>query len=112
MALKPNQIRFVAGDTLPNLRGTLTEDDGLTPVDLTAGSVALHIGYDPPLIKAATITTPASGVWLVSWQPSDLREGTYNYEIQVTDAAGDVRTWNQHSASGKPLQMVISGEVA
>lgn len=111
MALKPNQIRFVEHDTLPALRGALTNDDG-TPVNLTGASVKLHVQYDTPLVKVANITNPAGGVWEVTWGATDLVAGTWNYEIQVTDAGGGIRTWNRETATDKPLQMVIDGEVA
>jgi hypothetical protein len=111
MALKPNEIRFVANDTLPNLKGTLTEDDG-APVDLTGASVALHVKYETPLEKNATILDAAMGKWLVEWEPGDLIEGKWAYEIQVTDAAGGIRTWNRESTTDRQLTMVIDPEVA
>jgi len=112
MALKSHQLRFIAGDTLPELRGTLTEDDGTTPIDLTGAAVALHIGYEIPLVKTATILDAAAGQWQVSWETSDLREGVYSYEIQITDSGGDMRTINRHSDTDKPLQMIIDPEIA
>ena len=111
MSLKPNEIRYVENDTLPSLQGTITEDDG-TAVDLTGCSVALHIKYDTPLIKTASITDAANGKWLVEWEPGDLQEGKWLYEIQVTDANSDARTWNRESTTDRPLTMVIDAEVA
>lgn len=111
MPLKANEIRFVANDTLPSLRGTLTEDDG-TPVDLSGAHVAVHIKYDTPLEKTATITDAANGKWLVEWEPGDLMAGKWPYEIQVTDATGDVRSWNRESETDRLLTMIIDPEVA
>ena len=111
MALKANQIRFVEHDTLPALRGFLTNDDG-TAVDLSESTVSLHIQYPEPLIKAATVTDAIGGVWEVTWSNTDLIAGTWNYEIQVTGASGGIRTWNRETSTDKPLQMVIDSEVA
>jgi hypothetical protein len=111
MALKPNEIRFVENDTLPKLRGTITEDDG-TPVDLNGASVELHIKYNTPLVKTATILDADNGKWLVEWEPGDLTEGKWVYEIQVTDAAGGIRTWNRESTTDRQLTMVIDPEIA
>ena len=111
MALKPNEIRFVANDTLPNLRGTLTDDAG-EPIDLTGCSIALHIKYDPPRAKAASIIDAPAGVWIGEWEHGDLAEGKWAYEIQVTDSNGDIRTWNREGGTDRLLTMVIDPEVA
>jgi hypothetical protein len=52
------------------------------------------------------------GKWLVEWEPGDLTEGKWAYEIQVTDAAGGIRTWNRESTTDRQLTMVIDPEVA
>lgn len=111
MALKPNEIRFVAGDTLPALRGTLTEDDG-TPVDLTGATVTLHINYATVLVKTASIIDAAAGQWQVDWQPTDLVAGKWTYEIQIDDGSGGVRTWNRDSTTDRQLTLVVDAEVA
>jgi hypothetical protein len=111
MALKANEIRFVANDTLPSLRGTLTEDDG-TPVNLTDCTVNLHIKYDPVLVKTATIVSAIDGIWLVEWEPGDLKAGKWFFEIQVTDSNGDIRTWRKEPSTDKYLTMVIDSEIA
>jgi len=111
MALRPNQIRMVAGDTLPKLRGTLTEDDG-TPVGLTGASVQMHIKYASPLVKTATIEDADNGVWVVEWGPTDLVEGSWTYEIQVTFSDGSVRTFNRETTTDRALSLLIDGEIS
>lgn len=109
MAVKPYEIHYVENDTLPALKGTITEDDG-TPVDLSGATVALHIKYDKPLVKVAQITAPENGQFFVTWTAGNLQAGRWLFEIQVTDAHGGIRTWNR--AEGKPLTLVIDAEVA
>jgi len=112
MSLKSHQLRFVAGDTLPSLIGTLTEDNG-DPINLTGCEVALHIKYKTPLEKAAVIYgPPTDGKYFIEWEPTDLVEGTWLYEVQVTDASGKVRTWNRDDESDKLIEFVIDEEVA
>ena len=111
MALKPYQIRMVENDTLPSLRGTVKEDDGMA-ADLTGGGVEVHINYATPLVKTATIAVPTTGVWVVEWTAGDIRVGTWTYEIQITDSVGNVRTYNRDIDTDKLLEIVIDSEVA
>jgi len=111
MALNPNELGYIENDTLPPLRGTLTEDDG-TPVNLTGCTVNLHINYNPVLIKTASIVNAIDGIWLVEWETGDLKAGRWFFEIQVTDSNGDIRTWRKEPSTDKYLTMVIEREIA
>lgn len=119
MALRANQIRFTANDTLQSLRGTVTEDDGsIVPLD---GTVVLRIDYANPLDdsyaastvleKQAAITDAAAAQYLVEWASGDLRAGTWNYEVEITYASGKNITWNRESTTGRLLEMIIDREI-
>lgn len=94
MTISSNILHYVEGDTLPYMQGTLTNDDG-SPVDLTDMNVTLHIGYNPPLVKIATITDALNGKFFLEWDPTDLVAGRWKYEIQIANAAGGIRTINR-----------------
>lgn len=79
-------MTFTVGDLEKPLSGVCT-DDG-TPVDLTtATAVTVHVRRPDAtvLTRAATVTTPATGVWSMPWQVGDLSlAGSYWCEVQVT----------------------------
>lgn len=111
MALKAHQIRMVQGDTLPKLRGTLSEDG--VPVDLTGGSVKIHIRQEGvTLEKEAELIDAAAGQYIVHWAGTELVPGKHNYEIQVTLGDGGVLTFNRHSATDKLFELLVDAEVA
>lgn len=113
-------FNFVANDTLPTIFGTLTEDDGTTPVNLSGYTITLHIAYSPPLVKAATIISEAGGEFGFYWlnttssptpaNPPDLRAGTWSAEIQIISPEGTKTV--QNSIAGSPLRFVVAAEIA
>lgn len=111
MAIQPHELRYVEGDTLPSMQGTLTNDDG-TAVDLADTVVTVHIKYDPPLVKTATITDAAAGEFLLMWEPTDLISGKWTYEIQLADLSGGIRTINRFPATDKLLTLLIDPQIA
>lgn len=103
------QIDLVEGDTLPWLTGTITDDDGAV-VDVTGWAITLHIGYEPPLVKAATIPTGTDGLYQFAWIAGDLRPGKWPAEVQVVTQIG-VQTF-QHTQAGDKLFLNISRQIA
>tara|TARA_R110002012_G_scaffold142105_1_gene299978 strand:+ start:1227 stop:1559 length:333 start_codon:yes stop_codon:yes gene_type:complete len=92
-------FKYVQGDTGPQLRITLTDEDTGTATDLTGGTVKMHFraaGSTTLLFtKTLTISSPANGgIVLVSWASGELNQdpGTYHGEIEVTRSGGVVET--------------------
>ena len=88
-------FKYVQGDTGPQLRITLTDEDTGTATDLTGGTVRMHFraaGSTTLLFtKTLTISSPATaGIAIVAWSTGDLDQdpGTYHGEIEVTRASG------------------------
>ncbi len=111
MKLKPNQLLYVEGDTKPALAGTVLDDDGITPVDLSGYEIALHIGYSPPVVVPAVIDAP-NGRYVIQWREGDLREGTWPFELQIIDPSGAIITINRHTTNHQLLELVIDQQVA
>lgn len=98
-----NKIYLTANDTLPTLQGTWT--------DLTDATVTMHIAYDTPLVKTATIADdPTTGVFTIEWESGDLVAGTWDAEIQVVTDDGTQTI--SHTAQRRQLQLVIREEIA
>jgi hypothetical protein len=83
-----------AGDTDPALTGQAT--DAGVAIDLTpALSCLVHIERpDGTLIsRAPTITVGTTGAWSFPWQATELIEGVYSVELEVTWSVGHVQTF-------------------
>ena len=83
-----------AGDTDPALTGAAT--DAGVAVDLTpAASCMVHVQHpDGTLIsRAPTVTVGTSGAWSLPWLATELIEGVYNVELEVTWSAGHIQTF-------------------
>jgi len=83
-----------AGDTDPALTGAAT--DGGVAVDLTpALSCLVHVKRpDGTLIsRAPTVAVGTTGAWSLPWQPTELIEGLYSAELEVTWSTGHVQTF-------------------
>tara|TARA_R110002012_G_scaffold92150_2_gene223927 strand:+ start:904 stop:1236 length:333 start_codon:yes stop_codon:yes gene_type:complete len=92
-------FKYVQGDTGPQLRITLTDEDTGTATDLSSGTVKMHFraaGSTTLLFtKTLTITSPpTNGIALVAWSSGELNQdpGTYHGEIEVTRGSGVVET--------------------
>ena len=83
-----------AGDTDPALTGQATDAGGnvnLTP----ALSCMVHVQRpDGTLIsRAPTVAVGTTGAWSLPWQTTELIEGVYSVELEVTWSAGQVQTF-------------------
>ena len=88
-------IRFVHGDTLPQLKLTITDTVTGTVVNLTNYAVYMYIrpagSTQDPIRKMSTVAgniaksnqTTNPGECLVIWGPDDLRLATSMYEAEI-----------------------------
>ncbi len=93
-----NTIYLTEGDTLPVLQGQLVGDSG-EAVDITGYTIALHLNYPEPFVKAAEITDATAGKFVVRWDAGDLRPGRWYGEIEYTSVDG-VFTCNRVARKG------------
>jgi len=94
-----SEIHYVENDTLPKLQCVYTG------VDLTGASVELHIGYAVPLVIVGTLTDEVNGEFEFGYSIGDLQTGTWEAEIQITDNAGEVITF-------QGLKFIIKAQIA
>jgi hypothetical protein len=80
-------LKLTAGDTKP-LACNYTSQ-------LSGCSISLVIGYPEPLTKAAVITNAAKGSFRFEWDAGDLRQGVFQANLIITDAAGKFETSDQ-----------------
>lgn len=101
------------GDTKPDLRRTLLDEDGVA-VDLTtATAVVFNLrGPDGTVVidnAAAELTTPAAGIVTYEWAVGDTADaGTFTGEFEVTWTGGGVQSFPQPEY----LEVVITEQVA
>lgn len=107
---KSNVLEFVSNDTLAELTGILKDDDG-NVIDITGYTIKLSIGYSSPTTKTASLTDPTNGEFKFTWSAGDLVTGTWDVEIEVTDADGKVQT-AQKTARGRQFTFEIAEEIA
>jgi uncharacterized protein YegP (UPF0339 family) len=89
-------FKYVQGDTGPQIKVALTEEDTGDPVDLTAGTVTLHFraaGEDEVLFSRELYVNPdtaENGVAILQWETNDLNQdaGAYEGEIEVVRSSG------------------------
>lgn len=93
------KIRLVQGDTLPQIRLTLTDDLTGNPKDLTGSTVTLHfraVGADTNLFsRQGTLGSDADqGVCVIAWEEGDLDQepGDYEGEIEIVFPTGGKET--------------------
>jgi hypothetical protein len=85
-------------DLLPNVRATLTDNEG-NAVDLTLATSVRFIMKSPSSDTAkvdavGTIVTPGSGVVQYTWSGTDTNtSGTYNAEFEVNWGSGVYQTF-------------------
>lgn len=88
------KIKLVQGDTRPQIRVTLTDDNTGLPVDITGATVRLKFRAvgSATLIDTliGTVIDGANGVVAFAWNQSTLNvdAGDYEGEVEVTFAAG------------------------
>jgi len=95
-----NIFKYVQGDTGPQIRVTLTNEDDDEPVDLTSATVTLHFreaGADTVLFSRQFYVNPdtaANGIAILQWETNDLEveAGTYEGEIEVVRGNGGRET--------------------
>ena len=93
---------YVQGDTGPQLRLTFTDEDTSTATDLTGATVKMHFraaGETTVLYSKTLYVNPApaesvKGIAVVNWTTGNLdyAAGTYQGEIEVTKASGQIET--------------------
>ena len=93
---------YVQGDTGPQLRLTFTDEDTDTATDLTGATVKMHFrtaGETTVLYSKTLYVNPApaesvKGIAIVNWATGELDydAGTYQGEIEVTKASGQIET--------------------
>ena len=89
-------FNYVQGDTGPQIRLTLTDDDTGTATNLTGASVTLHFraaGDTSVLFSRALVVnsdTASSGVAILQWVAGDLEQaaGVYEGEIEIVKPSG------------------------
>jgi hypothetical protein len=90
--------KYVKGDTGPQLRITLTDEDTGTATDLTGATVLLNFRPEvggPALFTKTLYVNPEAaesikGIAIINWAAGDLDQtpGIYHGEIEVTRASG------------------------
>ena len=89
-------FKYVQGDTGPQIRVTLTEEDSGDPIDLTSGTVTLHFraaGEATVLFSRQLYVNPdeaEDGIAILQWEEGDLEReaGAYEGEIEVVRSSG------------------------
>jgi len=82
-----------AGDTDPALTGVASTDG--VAVDLTGATCVVHVERpDGTFIsRAPTVAVGTTGAWSLPWQTTELIEGVYSVELEVTWSTGHVQTF-------------------
>lgn len=91
-----DRIKLVQGDTGPQIRLTLTDQETGNPTDLTGATVTLHFradGSDEVLFSRPAFINPDTadtGVCYIEWAEGDLdqEEGNYQGEVEVVNRTG------------------------
>lgn len=107
--MRDNIIKYVVGDTLPNLTGTLTDAAG-DPLDISSYAITLHIGTPTPVVIDATVTDGASGVFAFAIDGSELVAGRWPAEVQVVSPSGTLTY--QESETGRRFTLMVAEEIA
>ena len=94
----PNQFK---GDTFGGVQFTLSRNG--SPIDLTGASLEMMLRLvktvSPPALTLSTpssgltITDAVNGVFTVDKQEIDIDAGDYFYDIELTEANGDINTY-------------------
>lgn len=95
-----DRIRLVRGDTKPQLRLTLTNQENNQPINLTGATVTLHFRSsesDIFLFSRPAFINPQyapGGIAYIDWEEGDLDRdgGNYEGEIEIVLADGSRET--------------------
>jgi hypothetical protein len=95
-----DRIKLVRGDTKPQLRLTLTNEENNQPINLTGATVTLHfraVESDTVLFSRPALINPQyapSGIAYIDWEEGDLDQeaGSYEGEIEIVLADGSRET--------------------
>ena len=90
------KIKLVQGDTGPQLRLTLTDEDSGEATDLTGATVTLHfraVGSSTALFSREAFVNPdtaTTGICILEWADGDLDldAGDYEGELEVVRSTG------------------------
>lgn len=93
-------FNYVQGDTGPQIRLTLVNEDTTTPTDLTGATATLHFraaGETAILFSRAFYinnATANTGVAILQWNSTDLDQvaGVYEGEVEVVKSTGQRET--------------------
>jgi hypothetical protein len=99
-----SDLYYVENDTLPEVQCTYTDTDG-NAIDITGYTFEIHVQYAVPLSNAGVIVDAANGIFKFEWGSGDIQSGTWNAEIQITDAGGKILTF-------QGLRLVVEPEIA
>ena len=93
-----------AGDTDPALTGVASTDG--VAVDLTGATCVVHVERpDGTFIsRAPTVAVGTTGAWSLPWQTTELIEGVYSVELEVTWSTGTARSSTITSMRRPPLR--------
>ena len=95
-------LNYVANDTLPELECVYTDVSG-DVVDITGYAFELHIGYEPtPLTIVGSIVDASLGTFKFEYVAGNLISGTWLAEIQVTNSASKIITFQNLKYEIKP----------
>jgi len=89
-------FKYVQGDTGPQIKLDLAEEDTGDPVDLTGATVTLHFraaGEDQILFSRPFFVNPqtaTNGEAILQWEDTDLEQeaGAYEGEVEVVRSNG------------------------
>ena len=93
----PSPIRYVQGNTAPDLRLALKDQDSGNPIDVSAATVRLYLRkVGAAAVATITATKPGGGtdgVVLFAFPGGTFADaGMYEAEVEVTYASGKVET--------------------
>jgi len=91
-----SSFNYVQGDTGPQIKVTLVDDDTNSPTNLSGATVTLHfraVGETTLLFSRQLYVasgTESTGIAILQWQTNDLNQqpGTYEGELEVVRAGG------------------------
>ena len=90
--------RHRKGDTWNARNFTVTVND--LAKDLTGASIAMKVRdcdlnemLSLSIGSGITLTLPLEGKFTIDEQVLDIAAGSYTYDIEITDAAGVIKTW-------------------
>ena len=90
--------KHIKGDTWPVRTFTIEVND--LAKDLTGAAIAMKVRNCNNTVLLSltdgaglTITVPTSGKFQIDEQVLDIAAGVHTYDIEITDAAGVIKTW-------------------